>query len=279
MPHSYVWVIIGKPSILQGDPLSWHDSHASFIRVSHYWEALYLTRKPSIVTRLTCLIHTCDMTHRKPWWSPWSHSLSWIHSELEVLLLLYASNCSTICVTHGSVICVMWHTENPQDLHVIKSPQISSNLSELFILLHDSNSSSLYVTHSSFIRVTWPTGNPQDLHDLMNSPQFSPALTGKPSIGGGIMMVEVLLYCSLLQCLAVCGSVLQCVAVCCCNVLQQYVALYRWRHHDDGGIVVLQCVAVCCSVLQCVAVCCSVWEYLAVCCSVLQCVAVCCSVL
>ena len=37
-------------------------------------------------------------------------------------------------------------------------------------------------------------------------------------------------FCSVLQCVAVCCSVLQCVAVCCS---------------------VLQCVAVCCSVLQC----------------------------
>jgi len=61
------------------------------------------------------------------------------------------------------------------------------------------------------------------------------------------------MYCSVLQCVAVCCSVFQCVAVCCS---------------------VLQCVAVAvrCSVLQCVAACC-------MCCSVLPCVAVCCSVL
>jgi len=53
---------------------------------------------------------------------------------------------------------------------------------------------------------------------------------------------------SMLQCVAVCGSVLQCVVVC--------------------G-----------SVLQCVAVCCSVWQCVAVCCSVLQCVDMCCNVL
>jgi len=90
-------------------------------------------------------------------------------------------------------------------------------------------------------------------------------------------------YCSVLQCAAVCCSVLQCVAVCCSE---------------------LQCVAVCCSVLQCAAVCeqsmsrlknnyfqylhmkvyCSVLQGAAVCCSelhccsVLQCAAVCCSV-
>jgi len=52
-------------------------------------------------------------------------------------------------------------------------------------------------------------------------------------------------------------SVLQCVAVCCS---------------------VLQCIAVCCSVLQCVAVCCSMSQCVAVRCSVLQCIAVCCSV-
>ena len=43
-------------------------------------------------------------------------------------------------------------------------------------------------------------------------------------------MVSYVVFCSVLQCVAVCCSVLQCVAVCCS---------------------VLQCVAVCCSVLQC----------------------------
>jgi len=54
-------------------------------------------------------------------------------------------------------------------------------------------------------------------------------------------------YCSVLQCVAVCCSVLQCVAVCCS---------------------VLQCVAVCCSVLQCDAVYCSVLQCVAVCCTI-----------
>jgi len=51
-------------------------------------------------------------------------------------------------------------------------------------------------------------------------------------------------FCSVLQCVAVRGSVLQCVAV-CCSVRQCVVV------RDS----VLQCVAVCCSVLQCVTVC------------------------
>jgi len=50
-------------------------------------------------------------------------------------------------------------------------------------------------------------------------------------------------------------SVVQCVAVCCS---------------------VMQCGAVCCSVLQCVAVCCCVVQCCAVSCSVMQCDAVCC---
>ena len=52
-------------------------------------------------------------------------------------------------------------------------------------------------------------------------------------------------------------SVLQCAAMCCS---------------------VIQCVAVCCRVLPCVAECCRVLQFVAMCCSVLQCVAVCCSV-
>ena len=48
-----------------------------------------------------------------------------------------------------------------------------------------------------------------------------------------IHVTQVAVYCSVVQCDAVCYSVLQCGAVCCS---------------------VLQCVAVCCNVLQCVAV-------------------------
>jgi len=73
------------------------------------------------------------------------------------------------------------------------------------------------------------------------------------------------LWCSMVQCVAVCCSVLQCVAVCCC-VLQCVV------------MSVCAISAVWCSVLQCVAVCCSVLQCVAVCCCMLQCVAVCCTV-
>jgi len=73
-------------------------------------------------------------------------------------------------------------------------------------------------------------------------------------------------FCSVLQCVAVCWWCRMCsiqVSSVCCSVLQ--------------------CVAVCCSVLQCVdGVECVRYQYrqcVAVCCSVLQCVAVCCSVL
>jgi len=70
-------------------------------------------------------------------------------------------------------------------------------------------------------------------------------------------------------------SVLQCVAV-CCNVLQceeerdVVVEMY--------GVVYL-CGVGCCSVLQSAVVCCSVLQSAVVCCSVMQCVAVCCSYL
>jgi len=53
---------------------------------------------------------------------------------------------------------------------------------------------------------------------------------------------HVVVCCSVVQCIAACRlycSLLQCVAVCCS---------------------VLQCIAVYCSVLQCVAVCCSVLQ-------------------
>jgi len=72
----------------------------------------------------------------------------------------------------------------------------------------------------------------------------------------GVCISNVIVCCSVLQCVAVCCSVLQCAAVCCS---------------------VLQCVAMCCSVLQCAAVCCSVLQCATVCSSVLLCVAVCCS--
>ena len=83
----------------------------------------------------------------------------------------------------------------------------------------------------------------------------------------GVYLSPLTVYCSVLQCVAVFGSVLQ------------------YLNDENGGDAfiavccsVLQCVASCRSVLQCVVVCCSVLQCVAVCCSVLQCVAVCCSV-
>jgi len=65
--------------------------------------------------------------------------------------------------------------------------------------------------------------------------------------------LDLFLWCSVLQCVAVCCSVLQCVAV-CCGVL----------HHIVGCCSVVQRVAVCCcSVLQCVAQLCSVLQCVA----------------
>ena len=68
------------------------------------------------------------------------------------------------------------------------------------------------------------------------------------------------------QCVAVWCSVLQCVAVCSLICNSTDLSLSEPK---------VQCVAVCCSLLQCVAVCCRVLQCVAVCCSVLQCVSVC----
>jgi len=70
-----------------------------------------------------------------------------------------------------------------------------------------------------------------------------------------------LVWCSVLQCVAVCCSVLQCVAA------RALTRLPCSSHRVPTSPSMLQYVAVCCSMLQ----------YVAVCCSVLQCVAVCCS--
>ena len=69
-------------------------------------------------------------------------------------------------------------------------------------------------------------------------------------------------YCSVLQCVAVCCSVLQCLAV-SYSVLQCLAAYYSVLQYvvaaDAGGTQLLdECAAVCCSVLQCDAVCYSV---------------------
>jgi len=78
-------------------------------------------------------------------------------------------------------------------------------------------------------------------------------------------------WCSVVQCVAVCCSVLQCVAV-WCSVLQCVCTSRRTCHDsficDICDRSVFLPVGVCCSVVQCVAV----WY------SVLQCVAVWCSV-
>jgi len=61
-----------------------------------------------------------------------------------------------------------------------------------------------------------------------------------------LIFVLLVLWCSVLQCVAVCCSALQCVAV-RCSVLQCIAVLYYFR----TSCLVVQCVAVCCSVLQC----------------------------
>jgi len=88
---------------------------------------------------------------------------------------------------------------------------------------------------------------------------------------------ELLLCCSVLQCVAVCRSVLQCVAV-HCSVLQCVEVCCSVLRCVSVCRSVLQCVAVRCRVLQCVAVCCSenMHKTFTVCCSVLQCIAECC---
>jgi len=87
--------------------------------------------------------------------------------------------------------------------------------------------------------------------------------------------------CSVMQCIAVCGSVLQFVALVATTPKTRTRAprLSRRISLIPGVSVAECCPVVCCSVLQCVAVCCSVLQCVAVCCRVVQCVAVCCCVL
>ena len=54
-------------------------------------------------------------------------------------------------------------------------------------------------------------------------------------------------FCSVLQCVKVCGSVLQCVAACCRGAAQE-------KREGASPMSVHIEVEVCCSVLQCVAV-------------------------
>jgi len=128
----------------------------------------------------------------------------------------------------------------------------------------------------------------------------------------------VAVYCSVLQCVAVCCSgyrattsssiyymcgamcciVLQCVAVCCsgyrattsssicymcgavcCNVLQCVAVAIELLHLALYSTCVVQCVAVCCSVLQCVAVAIELLHLALYSTCVVQRVVMCCSVL
>jgi len=125
-----------------------------------------------------------------------------------------------------------------------------------------------------------------DLHDKKRA-YFDGVLSLKASIDT-LSNAEMMVCCSVVQCMAVHCSVWQCVAVCCsdssvlqcvkasidtlsnaeivvcCSVLQ-HVALYCSVHTAAvcGSVLqctLLQCIAVCCSVLQCVAVYCSVLQ-------------------
>jgi len=84
----------------------------------------------------------------------------------------------------------------------------------------------------------------------------------------------------MLQYVAVWCSMVQCVAV-CCNGRIVNTSIYYFQQHVGLALLccsVLQYVAVRCSALQCVAVRYSALQCGAVWCSMLQCVAVCCSV-
>jgi len=90
----------------------------------------------------------------------------------------------------------------------------------------------------------------------------------------------VAVYCSVVQCSAMCCSVVQCSAVWCC-VVHCIACVGPLAATPMVCCSVLQCVAVCFSVSQCVELCCIFGIHGASCCgicSVLQCVAVCCSV-
>ena len=111
------------------------------------------------------------------------------------------------------------------------------------------------------------------------------------------------MYCSVLQCVAVCVAVsimeltcneanFTCIAL-CRNAIQSwldmYCSVFRCTKKLISNVLnrvamyycsVLQCVAVCCSVLQCVEPCCSVLQCVEPCCNVLfSCLHMCCSVL
>ena len=71
------------------------------------------------------------------------------------------------------------------------------------------------------------------------------------------------MFCSVLQCVAVCWCVLQCIAV-CCSVLQcadMFAMINRLDEMPDLFLICSLLLYVCCSVVQCVAVCCSVLHY------------------
>jgi len=76
---------------------------------------------------------------------------------------------------------------------------------------------------------------------------------------------SVVVWCSVVQCVTVCCSLLQCIAVWKVNGLSKSWTKQGW---ECKCCSVLQCVAACCTVLQCVMQC------VEVCCSVLQCGAV-----
>ena len=59
------------------------------------------------------------------------------------------------------------------------------------------------------------------------------------------------MFCSVLQCVAVCCSVLQCVAMCCTRCAAMATSRIHIRHvYNVVCQLLLQCVAVCCSVLH-----------------------------
>ena len=163
-------------------------------------------------------------------------------------------------------------------------PAKCPSLHTLFLCIachHLQKRNSQFFVLCQFIRKTW-------LFFVTNVgiTDMIPAKYRPVALGGVLTGIWqcVAVCCSVLQCVAACGTAWQCCAV-CCRLLRSLKTIVQW-HWRRAGRCIDRYVAVCCSVLRCCSVCCSMlrcldaivqWHWM--CCSVLQCVAVCCSVL
>ena len=185
----------------------WHDSFTRVTWLIHTCDMTHSQGGHDSFTRVTWRIHTCDMTH--------SHV--WHDSFTRVTWLIHTSDMTHSHMWHDTFTPLVWHihvcnTTYPQHIHVCNTtyPQQQPNKN---LQRRSFSSSVLDLTTSA--GAPWPTLDPSSntgaLCRMPNKPTTTPAPALSRLCAETARDVSAA-SCSVLQCAAVCAAV--CVVVC-----------------------------------------------------------------